>query len=377
MRNKFFLILSLFIMSFLASGWTLAQSNIDQIDIVGKGSNIVVSPDSKLVAIYDTYQLYAPDAEISSDMLAIRVYDIESNKQLWELTGMTDFTLSGVFTLDSKMLVTHHRNGFIYLWDMESGKLIRRLASMREGGQHILLLSDDKSLLVRAGDLLASYMLWDIDSGIVQSMLAYRFDNNKQQMELTEGMRIEQIGHYSTIAAALSPDSRRFVSVSQSGDIWLWDLSSPQENPVRIFEGDEQPTFPTRHIYFTPDGESLIFEYAYRKNDEKLGLYQLDLLSRRATLLKNSSAITVFALSPDGETLVIGDADTSTLYFAPLSNLEATVAVDLSEDGFTTRMWKNMWEPFIFIDEGARLVVSGFTDESLNTKFLKIVTVPE
>ncbi len=359
----------------LAAGSTLAQQPFKSISVQGKGVNMIVSRDGRYLATFDTLVLHIEETQPTAAMTAVRVYAVDTGQLLWELTDATDFVMDGAFSPDNRTLVTYHQNGFIYLWDMRNGEPSQIIPAIEGVGQPVFYFSDGQRLLTRGGNFFSPHLLWNLDSGAITAVYTHRFDSRAVMMQATDGMRVEGTSKYNSVATVLSPDETHFITVTQSGYIWNWDLAEPAQNPTMLRQGTEMPDFPIRHIYFTPDGESLVY-FAYYRDDALSGIYRLDIASGEEMLIHNVTTRSGFALSPDGQRVVWGDVENAALSFALLADPDTVTTVSMAEIGVTPRLWPNQIRPFVFVNEGSHLLVSGFLDENLDTPFIYLVDVP-
>lgn len=360
----------------MSSASAHAQTPIKSISVQGKGVNMIVSRDGRYMATYDTWVLHDEDALPTAAMTALRVYEIETGQVLWELTDATDFALDGAFSPDARTLVTTHQNGFIYVWDLRSGEPSQIIPALQGTGQLALIFSDGQRLLTRGGDFFSPHLLWDLTNGAITAVFSHRFDSRVAMMVATDEMQISGTAKYYSIAAALSPAETHFVTVTQSGYIWLWELAAPQDNPRMLRQGEELPTFPIRHIYFTPDSSALVY-LAYNREDDALsGIHRLDIASGEETLLWNVAARSGFALSPDGQRAVWGSADDAVLNFATLADPDTVTPVSMADVGLNPRLWPNQIRSFVFVNENRQLLVSGLLDDNLDSPFIYLVDVP-
>jgi len=156
----------------------------------------------------------------------ISLWDIETGKEIWQFEGHKGFVWSIKFSPDSRYALSGGGET-IRLWDIESGKEIRKFeghsnivssVSFSPDGRHALSGSEDKTI-----------RLWDIESG----------------------KEIRQFkGHTEKVASvSFSPDVRHALSGSEDKTIRLWDIESGKE--IRQFKGHTEKV---TSVSFSPDG---------------------------------------------------------------------------------------------------------------------------
>jgi WD40 repeat protein len=153
----------------------------------------------------------------TSDVEHVRILDVKTGAVSRDLKPPTESRRVRhnvlCFSPDGKLLASGcDRNGTIWLWEADSGKLRRPL----RGGYRALLtvsFSPDSKLLVSAGDD-ATPRLWEVATG-------------KLLHELT--------GHEEMVfSAAFSPDGKRIATASADTNILIWDVAelARQRRPI-------------------------------------------------------------------------------------------------------------------------------------------------
>jgi WD40 repeat protein/tRNA A-37 threonylcarbamoyl transferase component Bud32/tetratricopeptide (TPR) repeat protein len=140
------------------------------------------------------------------DSDTLRVWEVEGGKQLVELPMPT-----GLFTPDSKQVLAHNSGKAFVLFDVTSGKEIRRWESSAVIFS-MAIAPDGKQVI--SGHLDNVLRLWDFATG--------------QEIHKFEG-------HSSPASAVFSPDGRQILSASSDTTIRLWDRGTG--NLLRTFQG--------------------------------------------------------------------------------------------------------------------------------------------
>src|SRR5271166_2105352 len=160
----------------------------------------------------------------------IRLWDLASGKELRRLEGHTNKVRSVAFAPDGRSLASGSEDNTIRLWDLPSGKEMRRLEGHTGIVSSVAFAPDGRSLASGSDD--KTIRLWDLASG-------------------KELRRLE--GHTSSVfSVAFAPDGRSLASGSDDKTIRLWDLASGKE--LRRLEGHASAV---SSVAFAPDGRSL------------------------------------------------------------------------------------------------------------------------
>jgi WD40 repeat protein len=100
-------------------------------------SALAFSPDNKV--------LFTGGNAINS------LWDLQSGRQLHEIVGPRDVTLSGAFSHDGRYLVTANGDDTVRIWDRETGQELRRMTLPFETG-FVSFSNNDNFLFIHGGD---------------------------------------------------------------------------------------------------------------------------------------------------------------------------------------------------------------------------------
>jgi WD40 repeat protein len=140
----------------------------------------------------------------------LRLWDAATAKELRPPGGLPGIVYDVDFSADGKGLFTQCSDQRIQEWDAEQGALRRRLTA-REEGPHRgrATLSPDRKLLATPGWTDGTVRLWDVDTG--------------RMLRRLEGHRTPPRG------IVFSADGRLLASASTDGQVKLWDVSAAKE----------------------------------------------------------------------------------------------------------------------------------------------------
>jgi WD40 repeat protein len=162
----------------------------------------------------------------------LRVYDVESGRELCKTEGQKDVVWHAAFTPDGKRIISGGMDGTVRVWDAATGK---ELLSTEVGDKAIaysLAVSPDGTRLL-TGDNQSRLRLWNLDD--------------------LEPVQVWK-GHAEAVrSVAFSPDGRRALSGGDDYALRLWDLDPVGE--AKHFVGHS--SFVTS-VAFLPDGRRVV-----------------------------------------------------------------------------------------------------------------------
>jgi WD40 repeat protein len=321
--------------TFSPDGKTIAVSRGPQQEIV------LIDLASKKERAFGTHSrpidslTFTPDGKFIASKVgnAVRLWDIESGKVVrlfrpqqyhnkakflaLETRAVALYsTAPAVFSRDGKILAAEGSDNTVYLWDVNTGKELRRLvhqgavaaASFSPEGDRLVTGSHDNTLRV-----------WDVKSGKELHHIEGHFggyaitafapdgksfasaggDHTIRFWDPTTGKEIRATaGHRGElITAAYHPDGRSLVSVGRDNFIRIWDARTGKE--LRHFF-DDRDTIDI--VAFSPDGKQLA---TYSDDSEITRLWDIE----SGKLLSESSPvrITAMAFTRDGRSLIFSD----------------------------------------------------------------------
>lgn len=138
---------------------------------------------------------------------AIRVWSFSGGAELKRLS--TDSVVTALaFAPNGLYLVSGHRNGKLYMWDMRSGKRISELAANATQVNAVSFSQNGRYVLVGTAD--GYVRVWDGRKALLYGPHAF-----------------------GVVAARLSANGETLISASADGVVWAWDMST-RKHTLRV-----------------------------------------------------------------------------------------------------------------------------------------------
>jgi WD40 repeat protein len=174
---------------------------------------------------------YSPDETmvISSgrnDKILI-LWDLATGKELRRFAGHTDKVRQVVFLPDSKRVLSSSEDSTLILWDVATAKPIRSFKKHANEVKGVALRPFRNLFISACAD--ATLMLWDLDCATPtpqtcdQPVRVFEKGNNGHSQEINQ--------------VAITSDGKQALSTSADTSLVLWDIATGQ--PIRRFEADE------------------------------------------------------------------------------------------------------------------------------------------
>lgn len=354
MRRFFFLLLLL-----LPTATLYAQSDsftARTIPVYSKLHSMIVSDDGRLAATHELGVIH--NDEIFPEMLPIRVFDIEAGEEIHTLEGHTDYAVALAFNDDATVLASLHAVGWIYLWDMESGDLIKQIPAAPGNTPIAFVPGSNQLIQVSNGGLIPLMLVWDLDSEAIVSIIAdrpvtleaarARFDDNP----IPQAEQLVMLLPFS--------DGETVFTATLLDTVLRWNIQTGEFS--RLFAAEsENAIFNILDLVVSEDGQTLFVPHLGNdtitvinaETGAELEVYDFSevRLGPRVPIDLDGDII-VYVTRPDNEL---------TFNIAPLSNLmdaEQIALVDFEEIAdlvaFTPRLNMDIY------DGGNRIVVGGF-----------------
>ncbi|HEV3386018.1 MAG TPA: WD40 repeat domain-containing protein, partial [Gemmata sp.] len=161
---------------------------------------------------------------------SIRMWDVESGKEIKKFDGHAAFIHSVTLSPSGKLLASASDDQTLRVWDVKSGKELKQLPVPQFGLNSAVFRSESQ---IVAGDRGNSIRIYDIESG-------------KELKSL--------LGHTGAVyRVVVSPDGKRALSCGPDGSVRLWDIETG--SPLAVFGGHLDAV---GNIAFSPDGQTAI-----------------------------------------------------------------------------------------------------------------------
>jgi RNA polymerase sigma factor (sigma-70 family) len=260
-----------------------------------------------------------------------RVWDVATGKELRRIDGLAGDVWSLALSPDGETLAASTGDypkgpSDVRLYELATGKELRRLR--QEGVTEAVAFSPDGRRLAAGWGATSSggdepggeVRLWDTATG-------------KPLPSLTGHKRL-------VISVAFSPDGKTLVSGSYDGTTRLWDVGGARE-VGRVGDG----LAPVQDAAFSPDGKTLIMQTGY-VGDHAVRFWDVAGAKEVRRLGGHRSNVTALAFTPDGRALASGSADRSVILWDVAGRKEQrrlalddgdVIAVAISPDGRAVR----------------------------------------
>ena len=163
---------------------------------------------------------------------------------------------------------------------------------------------------------------------VASSIGIWLYNDNGEELDLLTGQtRVTSI--------AFSPNGQKFVSASESGSIYLWDVETKEH--TYLFSGTRNVS----SIVFSPDGKTIVTTGSYTETSD---LWDVETGRYKQTLRGHTEWINSVDFSPDGKTIATGsrdstirlwDAETGQHLHTLRGHTGSVESVDFSPDGKT------------------------------------------
>lgn len=271
---------------------------------------ITWSPDGKLLAV--------------AAGESVHIFDPNSLQEIYKLYPGV-WTPGIAFSPNSDLIATGGRDGYINLWDTQTGEKRFSIEAHRKGVNSLTFSPQDQLLASGGNDAVAR--LWEIEAGnnvgqmiggtYAVPAIAFTPDGNSLAIVNGQVIRLRDVESSRFVMTINGEDSFNTIDISPDGNslaagdsvnvVTLWDISGSglTQTPIIKLEPPNQPQKLVWEVKFNPDGQIL----ASAHNNGAVFLWEVSSGNMLASLVGTSKATTSLAFSPDGKLLATGSLD--------------------------------------------------------------------
>ncbi len=255
-----------------------------------------------------------------SDDKTIKIWDLNTEKEIRTLYGHKDFVYSVAISPDGHTLVSGSKDNTIKVWNLSMGKEIRSLIGHSSYINSVTISPDGQTLV--SGSYDKTIKVWNLNTGKeIRTLVGHKgevlsvaispsrekiasasADKTIKVWNLNTGKEIRTLkAHSSDVnALAISPNGQLLVSASDDKTLKVWNLNTGKE--IRTLTGHSADV---NAVAFSPDGEKI----ATGSDDKTIKIWNLHTGEELDTLKGHSGEVYAVAFSPDGKTLLSASAD--------------------------------------------------------------------
>jgi WD40 repeat protein len=250
----------------------------------------------------------------------LKVWDLETGRQLCTLEGHSDVVNGVAVSADGRRAVSASRDKTLIIWDLDTGSQLRTLEGHSKGVNGVALSGDGRRAVSASSD--ETLIVWDLETGRELCTLGPHWNKVKGVAVSLDGRRAVSASWDTTLkvwdleigselctleghsggvnAVALSGDGRSAVSADERNTLKVWDLESGRE--MRTLEGHSDVV---DGVAVSADGRRAVSA----SRDKTLIIWDLDTGSQLRTLEGHSEGVNGVALSGDGRRAVSASSD--------------------------------------------------------------------
>jgi WD40 repeat protein len=246
-----------------------------------------------------------------------RLWEVATGRELRRLEGhAAGFVNAASFSPDGRQVVTGGPARTARLWDAVTGRELRRLEGHMDFLHSVSFSPDGRQVVTGSWDTTAR--LWEVATGRElrrleghtdrvwcasfspdgRQVVTGSWDTTARLWEMATGRELRRLeGHASVVSAAsFSPDGRQVVTGSDDFTARLWEVATGRER-LRL----EGHTKSLSAAFFLPDGRHVVTG----SWDNTLCLWEVD-TARELARIDAGQRVCAAAFSPDGRTVVLG-----------------------------------------------------------------------
>ncbi len=208
------------------------------------------------------------------------LWDIKTGKTVRRFFGHTQAVNAVAFSPDGTKVLTGSSDGTAKLWAADTGRELRTFTGHNDAVLSVAFSPDGKRILTGSAD--SSAWLWNVETGEV----------------------VEKVSHYSTriMAVAFSPDGKRMLTGAQDNTAILWNAETGRE--IRTLKTH---TNWVSAVAFSPGGNSILTG----SYDMTAMLWDSETGAEIRRFTGHPYWVTSVAFSPDGQSILTGSKDST------------------------------------------------------------------
>jgi WD40 repeat protein len=262
---------------------------------------------------------YSPDGNylVAATAVGIWLYDGRTGEELG-MPGYTDYVENIAFSPDGRTFASQNKRTAVCLWDTNTGKQKRILASTGASVKQLRFSPDGR--ILASANISQRIDLWNPHTG--EHRLNFTGDNmsfspdgstlvtvSGNDIRLSDTLTGQHkqtfTGHRSGIRSVLfSPDGSMLASRSKHGTVSLWNTRTGKQTDIQHWHTNSP-------FSFSPDGT--VFASGNRDKNGTVSLWNIRTGEQQQTLSGHEPAVSSVSFSPDGSMLASGGAD-GTIY---------------------------------------------------------------
>jgi WD40 repeat protein len=231
----------------------------------------------------------------------LRVWDLQTGELCGSMTGHTEGATAVVVTPDGCRVLSASYDGTLRLWDFQSRRHLLSFEGNRGFATALAITPDGKHAI--SGFIDGTLKLWNLETGQLVRVISRPKPPGGVMEHITEAGSVIQerslVGSPGVNAVAVTPDGTRVISSwgDSRGDVEIWDLLTG-ELCLDLVGHREM----VAAVAITPNGRHAVSA----AEDRTIRLWDLEQRVCRAVApLENLP--TSIALTPDGQTILVGD----------------------------------------------------------------------
>jgi serine/threonine protein kinase len=209
----------------------------------------------------------------------LRVWDVESGKELYAMRGHTAPVTCVAIAADGRHILSGSEDKTVRLWDAENGKDLRILRGHTDMVMSVAISADGRRGASGSDD--KTVRIWDLEKESVA-----------KPMELKHSDWV--------LAVAISSDGKRVLAGGVNGFLRLWDADKGQS--LRDLQGHDGDVL---CVAFTGDGKRAVSTGA----DKKVRIWKTESSDPVKVLTGHDDRISAAAFSQDGQQILSGSED--------------------------------------------------------------------